>query len=139
MAINKKFLGRGWSFPPEFSKDTKSVMMCEEEEDIHSSIFVILSTRLGERIMRPDFGTPVDELIFNPLTGILKTKVAESIRTAIILHEPRIRLIEVDVTQTDEKEGRFIIQLDYIIRTTNSRFNEVYFELDNGVLKNTNS
>ncbi len=138
MSISRKFLGRGWSFPPKFDKNEKTVVMYEEEEDIHSSIFVILSTRLGERIMRPEFGTNLEELIFNNLTGILKTKVAESIKTSIILHEPRVKVIDVDISESNSNEGFFIVKLDYIIRATNSRFNEVYFELDKGVLKVSN-
>ena len=135
MSIQRKYLGIGWSFPPRFDKVEKTVVMDVEEKDIHNSIFIILSTRLGERIMRPDFGTQLEDLIFNPLSGILKTKVADAIKTAIILHEPRVKVLSVDISQSLDNEGKFIIELDYIIGATNSRFNNVYFELNEGVLK----
>jgi len=138
MRINRKYLGTGWSFPPQFNKNDGSVQMDSEETDIHNSIFIILSTRLGERVMRPSFGAAIEDLIFSPLDAILKTKMIDDIKTAIIFHEPRVKVINVDISQTDENSGKLIIILDYEIRATNSRFSEVHFELEGGVLKLNN-
>ena len=56
MDTSKSFLGRGWGFPPEFNRATKAVNMLEDEADIKSSLEILLSTRLGERVMVPDYG-----------------------------------------------------------------------------------
>lgn len=126
MAIEKIFLGRGWSFPPEFNRNSGEVKMLEAEEDIRSSLEILLATRLGERVMVPNYGCNLDELLFNPMNQSLKTYVVDLIKTAILYHEPRIDVQKIDISQSNELEGLLLIQLDYIIRQTNSRRNMVY-------------
>ncbi len=120
------FLGRGWGFPPEFSKDSKSVKLIEDEEDIKSSLEILLSTRLGERIMVPDYGCNLDELLFKPLNLTLKTYVVDLIKKAILYHEPRIDVNKIAIDPVNELNGELLIKLDYIIRSTNSRKNMVF-------------
>ena len=52
----KSFLGKGWSFPPSFNKTTGNVEMVKNEIDIKQSLVIYFNTKLGERIMRPDYG-----------------------------------------------------------------------------------
>jgi phage baseplate assembly protein W len=122
----KSFLGRGWSFPPEFNRGTQNVKMLEDEADIKSSLEILLSTRLGERIMVPNYGCNLDELLFKPLNLTLKTYVTDLIKTAILYHEPRIDLNKIEIDPSDELNGVLLIKLDYTIRITNSRKNMVY-------------
>jgi uncharacterized protein len=122
----KSFLGRGWSFPPEFRKGTKSVELLENEEDIKSSLEILLSTRLGERIMVPDYGCNLDELLFKPLNLTLKTYVIDLIKRAILYHEPRIDVNKIAIDPINELEGELLINIDYTIRSTNSRKNMVF-------------
>lgn len=126
MEANKSFLGRGWSFPSEFNRGTKAVKMLEDEADIKSSLEILLSTRLGERIMVPGYGCNLDELLFKPLNLTLKTFVVDLIKTAILYHEPRIDVSKIDIDPTNELEGVLLVNIDYTIRTTNSRKNMVY-------------
>ena len=126
MDTSKSFLGRGWGFPPEFNRAIKAVGMLEDEADIKSSLEILLSTRLGERVMVPDYGCNLDELLFKPLTLTLKTFVIDLIKTAILYYEPRIDLNKIDIDPTDELEGVLLINLDYTVRATNSRKNMVY-------------
>ncbi|TPG45288.1 GPW/gp25 family protein [Flavobacterium pectinovorum] len=126
MENEQAFLGTGWSFPPEFKRITKSVIMISDEEDIKSSLEILLSTKIGERIMLPKYGCNMDELIFNPLNRTLKTFVSELVRTAILYHEPRIDVEKIDITQGDDLNGEVLVFLDYKIRATNSRTNMVY-------------
>ena len=126
MDTSKSFLGRGWGFPPEFNRATKAVGMLEDEADIKSSLEILLSTRLGERVMVPDYGCNLDELLFKPLTLTLKTFVIDLIKTAILYYEPRIDPNKIDIDPTDELEGVLLINLDYTVRATNSRKNMVY-------------
>ncbi len=120
------FLGRGWSFPPEFKKGTKSVKLQENEEDIKSSLEILLSTRLGERIMVPDYGCNLDELLFKPLNLTLKTYVIDLIKRAILYHEPRIDVNKIAIDPINELEGELMINIDYTVRLTNSRKNMVF-------------
>jgi uncharacterized protein len=126
MESKQAFLGTGWGFPPEFKKSIKSVVMISDEEDIKSSLEILLSTKVGERIMQPKYGCNMDELIFNPLDRTLKTYMIELIKTAILYHESRIDVQKIDITQGDELSGEFLVVLDYIVRATNSRINIVY-------------
>lgn len=126
MENRRGFLGTGWSFPPEFKQTTKAVVMISDEEDIKSSLEILLSTKIGERIMQPKYGCNLDELIFNPLNRTLKTYVSELIRTAILYHEPRIDVEKIDISQGDDSRGELLVVLDYKIRATNSRINMVY-------------
>lgn len=126
METNKSFIGRGWGFPPEFNRGTKAVKMLEDEADIKSSLELLLSTRLGERIMVPNYGCNLDELLFKPLNITLKTFVVDLIKTAILYHEPRIEVSKIRIDPTKELEGVLLINIDYTIRTTNSRKNMVY-------------
>jgi len=126
------FLGRGWGFPPEFSKSTSSVKMIADEEDVRSSLEVLLCTSIGERIMQPTYGCDLKKLLFEPLDTALQAYIRDLIKTAILYHEPRIRLDDVTLTTVPD-EGRLDIRLDYTIRTTNSRYNFVYpFYLQEG-------
>ena len=126
MENRQTFLGKGWSFPPEFKKTTKAVVMIADEEDIKSSLEILLSTKIGERIMQPKYGCNMDELLFNTLDLTLKTFVSELIKSAILYHEPRIDLEKIDITQGDDLKGELLVILDYKIRATNSRINMVY-------------
>jgi uncharacterized protein len=122
----KSFLGTGWGFPPQFSKRFTQVEMLSNADDIRSSLEILLSTRQGERVMRPDYGCNLDELVFEPLTTTFKTYIKDLIQTAILYHEPRIEVNKIELDDTGELEGRIIISISYTIRSTNSKFNFVF-------------
>ena len=126
MKNKASFLGTGWSFPPEFEINQKEIKMISNEEDIESSLHILLSTRLGERIMLPEYGCNLDELMFEELDRTLITYIVELIKNAILYHEPRIDVIKIDISETDPLEGKLVIQIDYKIRVTNSRRNMVF-------------
>ncbi len=126
MNDNKNFLGRGWSFPPEFNRASKGVEMLEQEKDIESSLNILLSTRLGERIMQPDYGCNLDEMVFEAMNLTMRTYLKDLIEHAILYHEPRIELEKLEIDTEREVEGVLLILIDYRVRTTNSRFNFVY-------------
>lgn len=126
MAIEESFLGKGWSFPPEFSKPSKLVVMSANEVDIKESLEIILSTRLGERIMNPKFGCNLEEILFKPLNLTLATYAKNLIQNAILYFEPRIDVNNVSFDTSNALEGVLQIEIDFTIRTTNSRMNMVY-------------
>jgi uncharacterized protein len=124
--MNHPFLGRGWSFPPMFNQNLTAVEMLEEEADIASSLEILLMTTPGERIMLPDYGCNMDELIFEALDTTTKTLIADKIESAILYYEPRIDLLRVKLDNTREWEGVVLIEIEYRVRRTNSRFNFVF-------------
>lgn len=126
MDTTDSFLGRGWGFPPEFSKTTASVLLTEGEDDIEKSLEILLSTRLGERIMVPGYGCNLEELLFKPLNLTLKTYVTDLIKTAILYHEPRIDVDKIRIEPSTDNDGLLLIYIDYRIRVTNSRKNMVF-------------
>jgi phage baseplate assembly protein W len=126
MELEQDFLGSGWSFPPEFKQSTRTVIMLTDESDIKSSLEILLSTKIGERIMQPKYGCNMDELLFNPLNQTLKTFVSELIKTAILYHEPRIDVENIDITKGDDLSGELLVLIDFKVRATNSRINMVY-------------
>lgn len=126
MNSERSFLGRGWGFPPTFDKASKSVGMLENEKDIESSLDILLSTRLGERIMQPNYGCNLDEMVFEAMNLTMLTYLKDLVENAILYFEPRIDLEGVEIDTSQELEGLLLIKITYTVRTTNSRFNYVY-------------
>ena len=125
--INKSFLGTGWSFPPEFNTTAGVVLLRENEEDIAESLKIILTTIPGERILRPGFGCNLRDYLFEPLDVTLKTHLRDLIERALILHEPRIDVNNVLLQESvNPLEGQTLIEVDYTIRGTNTRYNLVF-------------
>lgn len=122
----KSFLGTGWGFPPAFSNKAAEVAMLSDVDDIQSSLVILLTTRPGERVMRPDYGCNLDELLFEPLTTTFKTYIKDLVSTAILYYEPRIEVNSIELDDTGELEGRIVISIDYTVSATNTRFNFVY-------------
>lgn len=122
----KSFLGTGWNFPPTFNKASASIEMISNEEDIRSSLEILLSTRIGERIMQPTFGCEMTRLLFESINATLKTYIKDLINDAILYHEPRIILNDLDLIEVDPESGLVEVIIDYTITSTNTRNNYVY-------------
>lgn len=125
------FLGQGWSFPPQFDKGNFPTRMVRDEEDIRQSLIILLSTRIGERVYRKEYGGGLHPFQFEEMNLTQETLLANTLRKAILLHEPRIRLNDIRFNRESEQEGILLIELDYTIRLSNSEANLVYpFYLD---------
>ena len=119
------FLGVGWKYP--VGVDYKgNISMSEYETDIKESISIILGTAKGERVMRPDFGCGIHDLVFAPINTTTMSLVENSVREGLLLWESRIELIKVDVSDEKSSEGKLLVSIDYRVRITNNRFNLVY-------------
>ena len=120
------FLGTGWSFPPAFANGGAGVEMVSGAEDVRQSLHILLSTRLGERVMQDQFGCALDSVLFEEVDQDLVNSVSSVITDAILYHEPRITLDRLDVSEHTSQQGLLMISLEYTIKSTNSRFNMVY-------------
>lgn len=129
------FLGRGWSFPPRFDPRTGAVEMVTAEEDIIESLRILFSTRPGERIMHPAYGSSLFDLVFEPMDAETEVAIELAVSRAILFYEPRIELEAVRVDTTDWLGGRLAVTVSYRIRETNTRNNIVFpFYLEQGTL-----
>lgn len=126
METENSFLGKGWSFPPSFDPVTRQLEMLQGEEDIKSSLQILLSSRLGERVMQPEFGCNLDDLVFEDLDTTLITDLKNRVEVSILYFEPRINLNSIEIIPQTELEGKILLSINYTIRATNSRSNLVF-------------
>jgi uncharacterized protein len=130
-----QFLGRGWSFPPSFSRGSATTSMVSEAEDIRESLRILLSTAPGERIMVPQYGCALWRMVFESLDATLLTRIQDAVRRAILHWEPRITVDKIDVRADRVVAGLVRIDISYAIRGTNSRSNFVFpFYLREGTI-----
>ena len=130
--LDRSFLGRGWAFPPAFSRRGGTEMI-EADQDIEESLLILLKTRLGERVMHPDYGSDLHRLVFETISASLVTDIRDMIERAILFFEPRIKVERVAVGTERSTEGILEIQITYLILATNTRNNIVYpFYFDEG-------
>lgn len=122
----KSFLGNGWSFPPFFNKAKAGVQMVSNEEDIAESIFVILNTTPGERIMQPEFGCDLKRLVFEQLDDSLQSALNFMIYHALLNFEPRIHFINAEIVNRENLDGVLYVRVNYSIIITNTRHNIVF-------------
>ncbi|GJL83488.1 MAG: baseplate protein [marine bacterium B5-7] len=140
MAKASSYLGNGWGFPPTFIRvpgplnarrgtsirpRSGRVVMVSDETDVRESLEILFNTALGERVMQPRYGADLKYHVFEPMNATTLTFIEDLMRTAIIYHEPRIETDRLSVNP-EPLEGRLLIEIDYRIRSTNSRFNFVY-------------
>ncbi|CAG1003537.1 hypothetical protein MYXO_03215 [Myxococcaceae bacterium] len=124
-----EFLGKGWNFP--LMLEEHAIAVASYEESIRQAIWIILGTAKGERVMRPDFGCGIYDLVFAVNNAALAGRVADEVRQSFILWEPRVQLLKVDVTSQPDEPETLLIRIEYRVRTTNNVFNLVYpFYLD---------
>ena len=127
MAVDARaFLGRGWSFPVRVDEKTGVVRLSEYEADIQQSIWIILSTAKGERVMRPDFGCGIHDLVFEVINTTTLTDIEEKVREALALFESRIEVRQVKALTNAGLDGQVRISIDYDVRGTNNQLNFVY-------------
>jgi phage baseplate assembly protein W len=126
MDTRKEFLGRGWAFPVQLDGATGQVAWAEHEADIHQSIRIIIETARGERVMRPDFGCGVHDLVFDAADTALLQRVRSEVEAALTRYEARIELQRIDVDAPPGTDGQLLIELEYRVRLTNQVGNLVY-------------
>jgi len=104
------FLGTGWKFP--FSYKAQRMEMVEAEDCIRQSIYIILSTAQGERVMRPDFGCNINKMVFENINTTTFTLISFYVEEALLKWEPRIDVQKVTVTADEDYVGLLNINID---------------------------
>lgn len=121
---SSEFLGRGFAFPPGVDPVTGEMRTAAYEEDIRQAIYLILMTRKGERVMRPNFGCNIHNYAFANMDYETLTGIEQAVEEALILWEPRITNIEVHAYRAEA--GKLQIEIGYVVRSTNNPYNLVY-------------
>ena len=121
----REYLGVGWKFPLQVTPDGK-IAQARYEQRVEESVYLILSTGLGERLMLPDFGCGIHDLVFAPNNASTLTVVVNRVRDALIAHEARIDVLDVTAESPPEEPNLLLIRVSYRIRANNAVGNMVY-------------
>jgi Bacteriophage baseplate protein W len=148
--MSKPFLGVGWASPVDGNVPVKCskcqndllareqvcircgtkvdpgrIELAEYEESVHQAIWIVLGTAKGERVMRPDFGCGIYDLVFEVNSAATAGRVSQEVQDALLYFEPRVDVLNVQVESVGEGEV-LQISIDYQVRATNNVFNLVY-------------
>lgn len=124
--LGREFLGVGWAFPVALTPDTGFIDRATYEIDIQQSIRIILLTAKGERVMRPDFGCGIHDLVFDALSAQLIASIKREVEDVLRVYEARINVRQVNVETGRLNEGRLDVVIDYQVRSTNQPGNYVF-------------
>lgn len=125
MRVESDVVGRGFAFPLHVDH-TGSIAMASGPEAVQRALAIVLSTAPGERVMRPEFGCAIWELLYAPVNPNTLGLMAEHVREAVGRWEPRVDLEDVEVRPDPANAARVEIDIAYRIRPTNDRRNLVY-------------
>ena len=121
---DKEFLGRGLAFPLQVDP-RGGIALASGEHDIAQSIRIILETAPGERVMRPEFGCRIHELLFAPFNAATEGLIVHYVEEALTRWEPRINLREVNVSNPG-RDGAVLVEIKYEIKDTHDERSIVY-------------
>jgi phage baseplate assembly protein W len=124
--ISNDFLGVGWKFPVEVDETTGRIRTSSYEEDVKEAIYIILMTKVGERMMQPEFGCRMSDFVFDTMDYSSLVQLENEIQNALIMFEPRIIDTEVSIETDSSKVGKLNISISYVVRLTNNPYNLVY-------------
>lgn len=130
--LKRPFLGTGWKFPLQVTPGG-GIARARAEQRVEESIYLILSTAKGERVMMPDFGCGIHDLVFASNNAATQSLVVQSVRRALVAFEPRIDVLDVSADTADGEPNLLLIRVGYRVRSNNARGNLVYpFNLREG-------
>ncbi|WEF34308.1 GPW/gp25 family protein [Pseudoduganella chitinolytica] len=122
---SRSFLGTGWAFPPSFSRAGGTTMV-DDDVDIRESLVILLSTRPGERVMRPLYGCNLHALVFEQVSETVVGAIRQAVASAVERCEPRVQVVLVTVLPGPDLDGVLPIEIVYRVRATNTTHNLVY-------------
>ena len=122
---NREFLGQGLAFPLQVDP-RGGIALASGERDIEQAIRIILETAPGERVMRPEFGCRIHELIFAPHNATTEGLIIHYVRQALVRWEPRIEVQEVDISSDTYDRSALLVHIHYLIKDTHDERSIVY-------------
>lgn len=118
-------IGRGWHFPPALD-ERGTIALTTDRDEIEQAIHIILNTAPGQRVMRPEFGCRIHELVFAPNNAATAGLASRYVREALGRWEPRIQVQNVDVQPDVEDPSRLTIHIQYRVTATHSNRSLIY-------------
>lgn len=123
--INREFLGQGLAFPLHVNPRGE-IALAKGNEDIEQAIRIILGTAPGERLMRPEFGCRVHELLFAPQNAATEGLIVYYVEQALGRWEPRIDVQDVEVVPDPDRQGVLTVEITYRVKTTHDERSIIY-------------
>ena len=114
---NREFIGQGWAFPLQISQQG-GFALAKGVNDIEQAIRIVLGTIPGERMMRPEFGCRINELVFAPDNASTRKLAAYFVEEALKRWEPRIEVKEIEATSDPARDGALMIEIKYQVKDT---------------------
>ncbi len=121
----REILGTGFKFPIRVN-GRGGFSLAREEQDVAESMWLVIATAPGERIMRPTFGCGIHDYVFAPNNAGTRGAIAHRVQQALMRFEPRVDVIDVRVEDTPEQPNLLLVHVDYRIRANNAFHNLVY-------------
>ncbi len=118
--MTNEIVGRGWAFPPRIGPQG-GFALTNDRNELDEAIEAILTTALGQRVMRPTFGCRLHELLFAPNNSQTHAQARRYVEDALGMWEPRIRVQDVQITADNNDNGRLLINITYKIKATHDR------------------
>ena len=126
MEQHKDFLGKGWAMPVDVDPRSGMIATAQYEDDIRQAIRIILETAPGERVMRPDFGCGIHDLVFAAVDSTTIERIRSQVSAALRRYEARIEVDAVTVDEAASYRGELKIEVEYTVRRTNQDGNLVF-------------
>ncbi len=118
-------LGSGWAFPPKVDARGR-IALARQERDVEEAIYMILLTPVGQRVMRPEFGCRIHDLIFAPNDATTVGLARYYVEDALGMWEPRIQVQQVMVRPDPDNNGRLLIHIRYEVKATHDERSLVF-------------
>ena len=106
-----------------------SIAMVDGADSVRQSILLLLSTRPGERVMRPEYGCDLHRLVFAPNDDTTAGLVIHYVQRALERWEPRIEIVALDAERNAERPALLDIRLAYRVLAT-QRVEELTFSVN---------
>ena len=123
--LAREFLGAGWKFPLQVNP-TGGIARARYEQRVEESIYLILSTAKGERMMLRDFGCGIHDRVFAPNNSVVLSTVVSEVRDALVRFEPRIDVLDITAESAPDQQNLLLIRIDYRIRANQALGNLTY-------------
>lgn len=124
-AGSRAFLGKGLALPFAVTPQGK-LGTVKAEAKIEQSIWLIVSTGIGERVMRPTYGCGLHDMVFEPNNPSTVARIIDQVRRALVTQEPRVAVLDVTVETSPGQPNLLLIRVDYRIHENNAIANLVY-------------
>jgi phage baseplate assembly protein W len=123
--MTPSFLGTGLRFPLQVNPQGQ-LAVSSADRRVEESIYLILGTKVGERVMLPDFGCAIHDLVFAPNNAMTRTRAIDAVQRSLVLFEPRIDVLDVSADTAPAEPNLLLLRIDYRLRSNNAISNLVY-------------